>query len=82
MRSLVEEIFLEKKGIFVMVYYKIVSAATGKALDVPNFSTADGTLIDQWGDNGGANQHWQLVDVGNGLTKIVTSLAAGKVLLI
>lgn len=46
--------------------YKIVNANSGLVLEVPNSSTAPGTLVDQWQWNGGANQQWQLVAVGNG----------------
>ena len=48
-------------GIFV-----IMSVSSGKVLDVPAFSTQDGTTIDQWDLNGGDNQHWQLVLVDPG----------------
>lgn len=53
-----------------MVSYLINNIASGKMLDVPNHSTENGVRIDQWTDNGGANQHWELVDAGNGLVKI------------
>jgi hypothetical protein len=36
--------------------YYIVNAASGKVLDDPGFSTSNGTPIDQWQLNGGANQ--------------------------
>ena len=35
-------------------------------LDDPGGSTSNGTVIDQWQLNGGANQRWDLVPVGNG----------------
>jgi len=57
--------------------FKMVSQLPGrKVLDVPGFSTADGTLIQLFHDNGGANQHWQLVPA---IVKIV-SLSSGLVL--
>jgi Ricin-type beta-trefoil lectin domain-like len=43
--------------------WKIISNATGKALDVPGSNPADGVKIQQFTDNGGANQHWYLVQV-------------------
>jgi hypothetical protein len=43
--------------------FKIVSQATGKVLDVPGGNLADGVKIQQFTDNGGANQQWQLVQV-------------------
>ena len=41
--------------------YYIVNAASGKVLDDPNFSSSNGTPIDQWQLNGGTNQQWKLV---------------------
>jgi hypothetical protein len=32
----------------------------GKCLDDPNFNTANGTQLDLWACNGGANQQWHL----------------------
>ncbi|APA99412.1 RICIN domain-containing protein [Nocardia seriolae] len=54
-----------------MVNYVIDNIASSKVLDVPNHSTNSGVQIDQWTDNGGLNQQWDLVDAGNGLVKIV-----------
>jgi hypothetical protein len=59
--------------------YKIVSQSSGKVLDVPAFSTSDGTKIQQFTENGGTNQHWRLISVGSGLFEIV-SQSSGKVL--
>jgi Ricin-type beta-trefoil lectin domain-like len=46
-----------------MTTFKIVSRSSGKVLDVPGFSTADKTKIEQFTDNGGINQQWQLIVV-------------------
>jgi Ricin-type beta-trefoil lectin domain-like len=46
--------------------YYIINAASGKVLDDPGGSTSNGTFIDQSQLNGGANQRWDLVPVGNG----------------
>ena len=46
--------------------YYIVNAASGKVLDDPGGSTSNGAVIDQWQLNGGTNQRWDLVPVGNG----------------
>ncbi|WP_330180619.1 RICIN domain-containing protein [Nocardia sp. NBC_01503] len=54
-----------------MVTYMIDNIASGKVLDVPNHSADNGIQIDQWSDNGGVNQQWELVDAGGGLVKIV-----------
>ena len=44
-------------------YYKLVNRNSGKVLDVVNNSVADGTIVDQWTDNGGANQQWTFLAV-------------------
>ena len=46
--------------------FYIVNAASGKVLDDPNFSTSNGAQIQQFQLNGGANQRWNLVRLGNG----------------
>ena len=38
----------------------LVNPASGKCLDDPNFNTANGTQLDLWTCNGGANQHWTI----------------------
>jgi hypothetical protein len=38
----------------------IANAASGKVLDDPGFSTANGTVIEQYQPNGGLNQQWEL----------------------
>jgi hypothetical protein len=44
---------------------------SGKCLDVVSNSTADGASIAQYGCNSGANQHWQVLDLGNGYHQVV-----------
>jgi hypothetical protein len=49
---------------------QIKGVASGRCLDVPGFSTADGTQLDLWDCNGGGNQSWnhtagQLTIYGN-----------------
>ncbi|MFF0820318.1 RICIN domain-containing protein [Micromonospora haikouensis] len=44
--------------------YVFVNRHSGKALDVWGWSTADGGMISQYQDLGGANQQWQLVRAG------------------
>lgn len=44
---------------------------SGKCLDVLNASTADGTAVAQYGCHNGANQHWQLRDLGTGYHQLV-----------
>ncbi|GCF10008.1 RICIN domain-containing protein [Dictyobacter arantiisoli] len=59
-------------------YYKLVNRNSGKVLDVVGASTADGANVDQWADNGGANQQWSLVSTGS-YYKLVNR-GSGKVL--
>ncbi|MBM7843219.1 pectinesterase family protein [Herpetosiphon giganteus] len=52
-------------------YFKLINRQSGKALDVAAKSTSNGGNVQQWADNGGANQQWQIVDVGSGFKKII-----------
>lgn len=47
-------------------YVRLLNRHSGKALDVWEWSTADGAIVSQYGDLDGANQQWQLVQVGSG----------------
>ena len=47
-------------------WYVLVNRNSGKALDVYNFSTADGARITQWTRSNANNQQWQFVDSGGG----------------
>jgi hypothetical protein len=38
----------------------LVNPGTGKCLDDPRFNTADGTQLEIYTCNGGANQQWKL----------------------
>jgi hypothetical protein len=40
--------------------FEIISVNSGLVLDVPAFSTEPGVLIQQWTENGGANQQWTI----------------------
>lgn len=51
--------------------YKIIARNSGKALDVYGLLTADGSNVDQWGNNGGANQRWNVTYMGNNQYQIV-----------
>jgi hypothetical protein len=44
-------------------YYKLINRRSGKALDVYQANLQDEAQVVQWADNGGYNQHWQLVQV-------------------
>lgn len=45
---------------------RLINRASGKALDVWEWSTADGGRVSQYTDLDGANQRWQLTAVGGG----------------
>jgi pectate lyase len=47
-------------------FVKFLNRHSGKALDVWEWSTADGGRIAQFADLNGWNQHWQLIEVGGG----------------
>ena len=44
--------------------YYIINEYSGKVLDDPGASTSNGAVIDQWQLNGGTNQRWDLIPVG------------------
>jgi O-glycosyl hydrolase len=52
-------------------YQQIVNEGTGMALDVPGFSTTEGTQLIVWSPNGGANQQWTLGTATNGYQTLV-----------
>ncbi|WP_196279326.1 non-reducing end alpha-L-arabinofuranosidase family hydrolase [Catellatospora vulcania] len=60
-------------------WYILVNRNSGKALDVYNFSTADGGRITQWTRGTANNQQWQFVDSGSGYYRL-RSRHSGKVL--
>ena len=60
-------------------WYVFVNRHSGKAMDVFEWSTADGARIAQWARLDGVNQQWQFVDAGNGYYK-VRSRHSGKLL--
>ena len=57
--------------------YYLYNAASNDVLDVPGGNTANGTRLEQWPYNGGANQRWTLTDLGCGLYTI-KNVATGK----
>ncbi|WP_416905805.1 RICIN domain-containing protein [Micromonospora echinospora] len=46
-------------------HVRLIARHSGKAVDVLDFSTADGAQLVQWPDTGGTNQQWQLVRMGS-----------------
>jgi alpha-galactosidase len=54
-------------------YYNIVSANSGKCMDVFGGPTAtgDGVRVEQWTCNGGTNQQWRIQDLGTGQVQLI-----------
>src|SRR3990170_5001715 len=52
-------------------WYVLVNRNSGKALDVYNFSTADGGAIVQWADGNGQNQQFRLADSDGGYVRLI-----------
>ncbi|WP_329395568.1 beta-galactosidase [Streptomyces melanogenes] len=44
----------------------LTNRRSGKLLDVPDWSTAYGVQLNQWGGNGGANQQWRRTTAADG----------------
>jgi hypothetical protein len=51
--------------------YRIVSRFSGLTIDDPGLSKADGTVMQQWTVNGGANQGWKLTNLGNNVVSLI-----------
>jgi len=60
-------------------WYVLVNRNSGKALDVYNFSTADGADVVQWTRTNANNQQFQFVDSGGGYYRIKAQ-HSGKVI--
>lgn len=56
--------------------YKLINRGSAMALDVANWSTADRGTVQQWPDNGGANQQWDLVKVSTAVPSTSTGASA------
>lgn len=70
---------MESSGFDPNTAYTIINGKSGKVLDVHGNSTTDGANVIQWTDNGGTNQQWNIVDLGNGYYKII-NVNSGKAL--
>ncbi|MFC0713120.1 RICIN domain-containing protein [Cellulomonas biazotea] len=60
-------------------YYVLVNRQSGKALEVANWSTADGANVQQWTRNDLAIQQWRFLDAGSGWYRL-QNRHSGKVL--
>lgn len=70
---------LSNTGIASGKVYKITAKHSGKSLDVSNYSSAEGALVNQWSYVGGNNQKWEITDTGTGYYTI-KSAHSGRVL--
>lgn len=66
-------------GIVANGTYRVIARHSGKALDVINHQTGDGSNVAQWAYGGGNNQRWTLIHLGNNVYQIV-GLESGKAL--
>lgn len=57
--------------------YAIANKNSGLVLDAAGQGTAAGTAIQQWTDNAGSNQRWQVTSLGNNRYKII-GVQSGK----
>ena len=58
-------------------YVRFINRHSGKALDLWQWSVADGGVVSQYADLGGANQQFQLVQVGTGGSSTPTTGSGG-----
>ncbi|MFW0715115.1 RICIN domain-containing protein [Pedobacter sp. N23S346] len=56
---------------------RLVNRNSGKVLDVPAWSTAEGEQLKQYTSNGGNNQKWTITNLGNGEFRIA-NVHSGK----
>lgn len=59
--------------------YSVINVHSNKAMEVSNFSTANGGNVQQWDYVGGASQKWRVTDVGGGAFSII-NVNSGKCL--
>jgi endoglucanase len=54
--------------------YYIKNVHSGDVVDIPAFTSAQGTDLDQWPRNGGLNQKWKVASLGCGLYSIRSAM--------
>ncbi|HEY8965587.1 MAG TPA: RICIN domain-containing protein, partial [Candidatus Methylacidiphilales bacterium] len=59
--------------------YVALARHSGLALDITHGWTANGSLLEQWGKNGGSNQSWTLNSLGGNVYRII-GLGSGRAL--
>jgi mannan endo-1,4-beta-mannosidase len=60
--------------------YSIIARHSGKALDVANAGTVDGTNVQQWTNYSYSNQQWIITDASSGYYKVSPVSSTDKVL--
>jgi len=58
--------------------YKVVNQNSGSCVDDTGQSTANGTSVEQWSCNGGANQIWQFTPTSSGYYEVLNLNAAAQ----
>ena len=66
-------------GIVSGTVYSLTDVAAGRVLDVPGGQTANGTPLQVWDANGGANQQWRASQNSDG-SYTLTNVGSGRVL--
>ncbi|WSP79087.1 endo-1,4-beta-xylanase [Streptomyces sp. NBC_01235] len=66
-------------GIVSGTVYSLSDVAAGRVLDVPGGQTANGTSLQVWDANGGANQQWRANQNADG-SYTLTNVGSGRVL--
>ena len=59
-------------------YFKIISRASNKLVDVYKCSTDENATIQQWEDVAGENQYWRLIEVKEEVKKILGDINDDK----
>jgi hypothetical protein len=56
--------------------YQIVNVNSGMALESPGFSHVNALALDQWTVNGGGNQLWSVVNLGNNIITLTNAYSS------
>jgi hypothetical protein len=56
--------------------YEVISVGSGMALESPGFSHTNGLDMDQWTVNGGSNQLWSVINLGDNIITLTNSYSS------
>ncbi len=56
--------------------YQIANVYSGLALESPGFSHTNGLALDQWAANGGGNQLWSVINLGNNVITLTNNYSS------